>query len=86
MTHLYAIGRTAPGPDAAVSLLGGYRTDRFVLVQVQTPEAGWYLLVAWLASNPAWLPRLQARAVWIERLFGVILLALAARLVWETFS
>lgn len=33
------------GPDAAVSLLGGYRTDRFVLVQVQTPEAGWYLLV-----------------------------------------
>lgn len=44
----------------------------------------WYLLVAWLFSNPRWLAKLQANAVWFERAFGLILLALAARLLVET--
>lgn len=49
-------------------------------------DAGWYLLVAWLFSSPAWLPRLQGHAAWIERAFGVVLLALAARLVWQSLA
>lgn len=47
-------------------------------------DGSWYLLVAWLFSTPRWLARLQARAVWFERLFGIILLALAARLIVAT--
>ncbi len=46
----------------------------------------WYLLVAWLFSSPRWLTALQRNAVWFERAFGVVLLALAARLVLETVS
>lgn len=46
----------------------------------------WYLVVAWLFSNPRWLESLQRRAVWFERAFGLVLLALAARLVYETIK
>jgi threonine/homoserine/homoserine lactone efflux protein len=46
----------------------------------------WYLLVAWLFSTPRWLERLQRNAVWFERLFGLVLLALAGRLVFETLA
>jgi threonine/homoserine/homoserine lactone efflux protein len=66
------------GPDTALAGRLGYAATAMVI------DAGWYLLVAWFASNPAWLPRLQARSAWIERLFGIILLTLAARLLWET--
>lgn len=45
-----------------------------------TADAGWYLCVAWLFSNPLWLGRLQRNAVWFERLFGLILIGLAGRL------
>jgi threonine/homoserine/homoserine lactone efflux protein len=48
-------------------------------------DTAWYLLVAWLLSNPLWMDRLRAKTVLVERVFGVILLALAARLVVETF-
>lgn len=44
-------------------------------------DGSWYLLVAMLFSQPRWLDRLQRNTVWFERLFGAILLALAARLV-----
>jgi threonine/homoserine/homoserine lactone efflux protein len=46
-------------------------------------DTAWYLLVAWMFSHPRWIRQLQARAVWLERLFGAILLALAVRLVLE---
>jgi len=46
-------------------------------------DTAWYLLVAWMFSHPRWIRQLQARAVWLERLFGAILLALAMRLVLE---
>ncbi|MDX1555807.1 MAG: LysE family translocator [Xanthomonadales bacterium] len=46
----------------------------------------WYLMVAWLFSNPAWLKTLQRNAVWFERAFGIVLLALAARLVVEALG
>ena len=44
-------------------------------------DMGWYVIVAWLFSNPRWLKRLQNHMVWMERLFGVILIALALRLL-----
>lgn len=44
-------------------------------------DMGWYMIVAWSFSNPRWLGRLQANVVWLERIFGVILIALAVRLL-----
>ncbi len=47
-------------------------------------DTGWYLIVAYMVTQPKWLGLLQKNAVWIDRIFGLILLALAARLVAET--
>ena len=44
-------------------------------------DMGWYMIVAWSFSNPRWLGRLQQNRVWLERIFGVILIALAIRLL-----
>lgn len=44
-------------------------------------DMGWYMIVAWSFSNPRWLGRLQQNSVWLERIFGVILIALAVRLL-----
>jgi len=47
-------------------------------------DIAWYLLVAVMVTQPRWLSTLQKQGVWIDRAFGVILLLLAARLVFET--
>lgn len=44
-------------------------------------DMGWYMIVAWFFSNPRWLGRLQRNGVWLDRIFGVVLIALAIRLV-----
>lgn len=44
-------------------------------------DMGWYMIVAWSFSNPRWLAKLQQNVVWLERIFGVILIALALRLL-----
>ena len=44
-------------------------------------DMGWYIIVAWSFSNPRWLGYLQRNVVWLERVFGVILIALAVRLL-----
>lgn len=44
-------------------------------------DMGWYIIVAWSFSNPRWLGHLQRNVVWLERAFGVILIALAVRLL-----
>lgn len=44
-------------------------------------DMSWYILVAWLFSRPQWLAWLQRNTVWIDRIFGVILVLLAAKLV-----
>jgi len=44
-------------------------------------DMGWYMIVAWSFSNPRWLGRLQQNSVWLERIFGVILIVLALRLM-----
>lgn len=41
----------------------------------------WYVIVAWLFSNPKLLHHLQRNAIWFDRLFGAVLIALASRLV-----
>ena len=43
-------------------------------------DMAWYMIVAWSFSNPRWLGYLQRNVVWLERAFGVILIALAIRL------
>jgi threonine/homoserine/homoserine lactone efflux protein len=44
-------------------------------------DMGWYVIVAWSFSNPRWLGKLQKNVVWLERIFGVVLIALALRLL-----
>ncbi|OZG73553.1 lysine transporter LysE [Hahella sp. CCB-MM4] len=43
----------------------------------------WYVIVAWLFSNPSWLKALQEKAVWLDRVFGVVLIGLASKLAIE---
>ncbi len=66
------------GPDTSLAARLGYAATAAAI------DGIWYVLVAWLFSNPRWLARLQARAIWFERLFGVILILLALRLVWQS--
>jgi threonine/homoserine/homoserine lactone efflux protein len=47
-------------------------------------DLAWYLAVAWLCSSPRWLDRLRKRLLLLERLFGLVLLALAVRVVLGT--
>lgn len=65
-------------------VIGDHTTGMERLVYVATAmfiDMAWYMIVAWLFSNPLWLGSLQKNSVWLERIFGVILIALAARLL-----
>jgi len=44
-------------------------------------DTTWYVIVAWLFSKPRWLARLRSRQRWLERIFGVVLIVLALRLL-----
>ncbi len=44
-------------------------------------DMAWYMVVVWSFSNPRWLARLQQNVIWVERAFGVILIALAVRVL-----
>jgi len=68
------------GPNTGVPARLGYAATTWLV------DTSWYLLVAWLLSNPYWLNRLRANTLWLERIFGVILLALAVRLAAEAFG
>lgn len=46
----------------------------------------WYLIVAWLFSTPLWFERLQKNAIWLDRIFGIILLALGIKLLLATLK
>lgn len=67
-------------PDSSLPARLLYATTAMVI------DAAWYGIVAWGFSNPRWLPWLQARSVWLERLFGLVLIALALRLLWQTLT
>lgn len=63
------------GVDTSFPAKLGYAATAMVI------DGSWYLIVVWLFSQPRWLDRLRRHTVWLERLFGVILVALAGRLV-----
>lgn len=44
----------------------------------------WYTIVALVLSHPKILYRLRAKALWIDRLTGIVLLLLALRIIWIT--
>jgi threonine/homoserine/homoserine lactone efflux protein len=46
-------------------------------------DGAWYVIVAWLFSNKRWLSKLQEKAVWLDRIFGVVLVGLASKLAIE---
>lgn len=43
----------------------------------------WYTIIALILSHPKILDKLRARAIWIDRLTGIVLLALALRIIWS---
>jgi threonine/homoserine/homoserine lactone efflux protein len=47
-------------------------------------DMGWYISVAWLFSRPKWLKYLQHYSHSLERVFGIILIALAAKIILTT--
>ena len=63
------------GTDTSLLAKFGYAATALVI------DTSWYLIVAWLFSNPKWLTLLRQKAVWFERIFGAILVGLAGRLV-----
>lgn len=64
------------GPESSYLAKGIYASTAMFI------DGLWYLLVAWLFSNPKWLGHLKDKSAWLERLFGLVLLGLALRLVW----
>lgn len=68
------------GPDTAWLERGLYVATAWFL------DTAWYLLVAIMVTHPRWLGALQKNAIWFDRAFGLILLALAARLIFNTIS
>lgn len=62
------------GPDTAAAARIGYALTAMLI------DMGWYLLVAWLFSQPRWLAALQRHSLWVERAFGLLLLGLAVSL------
>lgn len=53
-----------------------------IVLTAMVIDGGWYTLVAISLSHSRLLPWLQARAHWINRATGVLLLLMAARIVW----
>ena len=68
------------GPDTSWAEKTLYALTALVI------DMSWYMIVAWLFSRPAWLDRLQSHLVWVERLFGLVLIALALRLLWVNLA
>lgn len=46
-------------------------------------DMSWYMSVAWFFSRPAWLARLERHGLWLERVFGLLLLGLALTFIWQ---
>ncbi|KAA9133372.1 LysE family translocator [Marinihelvus fidelis] len=68
------------GPDTATA-------ERVLVASTaMVIDGGWYLLVAWGLTRPRWLSWLRRHGPWLDRLFGVLLLGLAIRLVWQAVT
>lgn len=59
----------------------GIGTQALMAVTVWLIDTGWYLLVVMLFSRPRWLPWLRHHGIWIDRITGVLLLAIAVRVL-----
>lgn len=44
-------------------------------------DMSWYMSVAWFFSQPVWLKRLERYSFWIERIFSLMLIAFAFKLL-----
>ncbi|KPP97184.1 MAG: putative threonine efflux protein [Marinobacter sp. HL-58] len=64
------------GTDTSMLAKLGYAATAMVI------DGSWYLFVTWVFSNQRWLHLLRRKAIWFERLFGVVLLGLAGHLVF----
>ena len=64
-------------PDSHVLEKALYATTAAVI------DGGWYVLVAIAFSHSLWLEKLQRNAVWLDRFFGVLLIGVAGKLVFE---
>lgn len=65
------------GTDTTVLGKIGYAGTAMVI------DGLWYVLVAWLFSNERWLGVLQQKAIWLDRIFGIVLMSLAGKLAVE---
>ncbi|GAB2792269.1 LysE family translocator [Halomonas shantousis] len=61
----------------------GWQAKGMIVATATLIDGGWYVLVALAFSHSRVLPWLQARAHWINRLTGVLLLTLAIRVALE---
>lgn len=56
------------------------------IITILTPmivDGSWYSIIAVVLSQPKILQSLRSKAIWIDRLTGVVLLLLAARIIWK---
>ncbi len=59
-------------------------TGKAVVVLTPTLVDGlWYSIVILLVSRPKILAFIQAKAIWVDRMMGVILFLLAANILWK---
>ncbi|MCL1076690.1 LysE family translocator [Parashewanella spongiae] len=55
------------------------------IIIVVTPlltDGIWYTIIALILSHPAVLPKLREKSIWIDKLSGIVLLLLAARVLF----
>ena len=59
----------------------GWRGHLLIILTAMLIDAGWYMVVAVVFSHARFLPWLERRGHWFTRVTGVLLLALALRLI-----
>lgn len=65
------------GPSTPLLAKLGYALTTMVI------DMSWYVVVAWLFSRPNWLTALQHHSGKLEKVFGVILILLAAKIMFS---
>lgn len=63
------------GPETALIAKIAYAITAMIV------DMTWYISVAWLFSRPHWLCYLEHYSPWLEKVFALILIALAAQII-----